>query len=213
MNRLLTTHKARKSGKLFEDWQADIKALIRAEINLVKVELRENVRPATLNAALGLAGAALALFGVFILLLGCAIGLALYLQSAGLSAPGSFALAFGGMSLVLLLSGILMLRVCRAGFARIRLNTEQSRAALIGEEVPIQIRNVASAPPAASALQAEVAQERSRIKAETDELKRRVSPGYAVRSAWGGLKRHPLRAVMLGSTLGGLIWWRHRQHA
>ena len=212
MNTLLTSRRGDKSGRPAEDWQNDIRTVVRGEIDLVKAEVRGSVRPAAFNAALAIAGGALALFGLFILLLGGAAWLAMALQSREISPAASYAISFGALGLFLVAAGGLMLRKCLAGLAALHFNTQKAIARLHGEEVPIHIRNGASATHLSGGLKADVAEERSKIMAQCEELKRRSSPAYAMRSAFGGLRRHPLRALMVGSTLGGLFWWRNRQH-
>src|SRR5690349_7311006 len=86
---------------LLSDIQCDLKNLIRKEIDLAKAEMGEKCSVLGRNAAYAAGGGVLALFALFLLLLGIGAILARLLQKADLSAGTAYFLSYMGMALIL----------------------------------------------------------------------------------------------------------------
>jgi hypothetical protein len=210
---------------LIADLQCDIKNLIRKEIDLAKAEMGEKFGAMGRNAGYAAAGGVLALFALFLLLLGVGAIIARLLQAADLSPGTAYFLSYMGLALVLGGVGYALIHKAMSAFSKISLSPEKTIAGAKGAEpVPIEIRKAADekeqeakkeAKRSSDEIQSEVIATRARMEDEMSELKSRLSPGYMCRSFWAGLKHHPARALIITAStgLGGYLVWRNRHMA
>jgi len=207
---------------LVGDLQTDIKTLIKKEIELAKAEMGEKFKVLGRNAALGAAGGVLGLMAALMLLLSIGAIIARLFVAAGMSAGLAYFIAYFGLALVLGVVGYILLQKAIAGFSKVSLAPEKALNTVRGTEaVPIQIKHPEKehkkAQPSSDQLQTQVMTARERAESEIDELKSRLTPGYMAKSAWAGLKHHPLTTLLIsagtGLGLGGYVYWRHHHAA
>lgn len=209
---------------LIADLQCDINSLIRKEIDLAKAEMGEKFGAVGRNAGYAAAGGALALFALFLLLLGIGALIARLLQAADLSPGTAYFISYMGLALILGGVGYALIQKAITAFSKISLSPEKTIAAAKGAEpVPIEIRKAANerekeikkeAKRSSDEIQSEVIATRARMEDEVSELKSRLTPGYIGRSFWTGVKHHPARALILTATtgLGGYLLWRNHHN-
>src|SRR5262249_4278915 len=85
---------------LIGDLQADVKTLVKKEIELAKAELGENFKAMARNAAFAGIGGVLGLMAAFMFLLGMGAIIARLLQKADVSPAAAYFLAYMGLALV-----------------------------------------------------------------------------------------------------------------
>jgi hypothetical protein len=218
------TPKSERFFDLISDLQSDIKNLIRKEIDLAKAEMGEKCSALGRNAGLAAAGGVLALFAVFLLLLGIGAIIARLLQAADLSPGTAYFLSYMGLALLLGGFGYFLIHKAMNAFAKISFSPEKALAASKGAEpVPIEIKkavdnnaNQVKEPKRSSKeLQTEVLATKNRMDSEMSELKSRLTPGYMLRSLFAGIKHHPTRTFLITAStgLGGYLMWRNRHMA
>jgi hypothetical protein len=219
------TPKSERFFNLVGDLQCDLKNLIRKEIDLAKAEMGEKFSAIGRNAGYAAAGGVLALFALFLLLLGLGAIIARLLQMADLSAGTAYFLSYMGLALILGGVGYALIQKAIHAFKKISFSPEKAIAGAKGAEpVPIEIRKAADeqeqakkkeAKRSSDELQSEVIATRTQIDSEMSELKSRLTPGYMCRSFFAGLKHHPARAFLITATtgLGGYLVWRTRHSA
>jgi hypothetical protein len=219
------TPKSERFFNLVADLQCDIKNLIRKEIDLAKAEMGEKCSAMSRNAAYAAAGGVLALFALFLLLLGIGAIIARLLQSADLSPGTAYFVSYMGLALILGGIGYALIHKGMNAFSKISFAPDKAIAGAKGAEpVPIEIRKAADekeqeikkeAKRSSDEIQSEVIATRGRMEDEISELKSRLTPGYMCRSLVAGLKHHPARAFLITATtgLGGYLVWRNRHLA
>jgi hypothetical protein len=219
------TPKSERFFSLIADLQCDVKNLIRKEIDLAKAEMGEKCSAMGKNAGYAAAGGVLALFALFLLLLGVGAIIARLLQAANLSPGTAYFVSYLGLALILGGIGYALIQKAMNAFSKISLSPEKTIAGAKGAEpVPIEIRKVAEereqeakkeAKRSSDEIQTEVLATRARMEDEVSELKSRLTPSYMCRSFMAGLKHHPARALIITATtgLGGYLVWRNRHMA
>jgi hypothetical protein len=217
-------HKGERFFTLVGGLQDDIKNLIKKEIDLAKAEMGENFSALGKNAGLAAAGGVLALFALFLLLLGIGAIIARLLQAADLSPGTAYFISYMGLALILGGIGYALIHKAMNAFSKISFSPDKALAGAKGAEpVPIEIRKAIDgkdkeAKPvkrSSDELQSEVLAARTRMDSEMSELKSRLTPGYMIRSLFAGIKHHPTRAILIGAStgLGGYLVWRNRHMA
>jgi hypothetical protein len=220
----LANHKSEGFFTLVGEFQDDFKRLIKKEIDLAKAEMGEKCSALGKNAGLAAAGGVLALFALFLLLLGIGAIIARLLQQADLSPGTSYFISYMGLALLLGGIGYLLIHKATKAFSKISLSPDKALAGAKGAEpVPIEIRkaidgkqkDVKEPKRSSDELQNEVIQARTRMDSEMSELKSRLTPGYMIRSLFAGIKHHPTRAILIGASTGlsGYLYWRNRHMA
>jgi hypothetical protein len=215
------TPKSEPFFSLIADLQCDLKNLVRKEIDLAKAEMGEKFGAIGRNAGYAAAGGVLALFALFLLLLGLGAIIARLLQAADLSPGTAYFLSYMGLALILGGVGYALIQKAMKAFSKISFSPEKAIAGAKGAEpVPIEIRKAADEKTqeakkekrSSDEIQSEVISTRARMEDEMSELKSRLSPGYMCRSFFAGLKHHPARAFLITATtgLGGYLVWRNR---
>lgn len=215
------TPKSEPFFHLIADLQCDLKHLVKKEIDLAKAEMGEKFSAMGRNAGYAAAGGVLALFALFLLLLGLGAIIAQLLQAADLSAGTAYFVSYMGLALVLGGVGYALIHKAVDAFSKISLSPEKAIAGAKGAEpVPIEIRKAAEEKNheakkekrSSNEIQSEVLVTRARMEDEMAELKSRLSPGYLCRSFFSGIKHHPTRAFLITATtgLGGYLVWRNR---
>lgn len=218
--------KTERFFNLVGDLQCDAKNLIRKEIDLAKAEMGEKFGAAGRNAGYAAAGGVLALFAIFLLLLGIGAMIAQLLQRADLSPGMAYFLSFLGLALLLGVVGFALIHKAKNSLSRISFSPDKAIAgARAAEPVPIEIRKAMQEMERdlkpkeekqnSDQLQSEVIATRARMESEVSELKSRLTPGYMLRSFFAGIKHHPARALLIGAStgLGGYLMWRNRHMA
>lgn len=224
MNRTTQTgsHKSERFFDLVGGLQGDVKNLIKKEIDLAKAEMGEKCSALGRNAGFAAAGGILALFAVFLLLLGIGAIIARLLQMADLSPGTAYFISYMGLALLLGGVGYALIHKAMNAFAKISLSPDKALAGAKGAEpVPIEIRKaiddkeVKEQKRSSDDLQTEVIAARTRMDSEMSELKSRLTPGYMIRSLFAGIKHHPTRAILIGASTGlsGYLYWRNRHLA
>jgi hypothetical protein len=217
-------HKHERFFSIVGDLQDDLKRLIRKEVDLAKAEIGENFSALGRNAGLAAGGAVLALFALFLLLLGIGAILARMLQAANLSPGAAYFISYTGLALLLGALGYFLIRKAVDAFSKISFSPDKALAGAKGAEpVPIEIRKAIEnetngakeAKRSSEELQSEVIAARARMDEEVAELKSRLTPGYLIRSLFAGIKHHPTRALLFGAStgLGGYLYWRNKHIA
>jgi len=215
-----TTPRTEKFMDLVGDLQTDIKNLIKKEIELAKTEMGEKASVMGRNAAFGAAGGVIGLMAIFMLLLGLGAIIARLLVKADLSPGAAYFIAYMGLALVLGAVAYALIHKAMAAFSKLSLAPEKAITSVhAAEPVPIEIKRkvaeVKFAPkPNSDQLQDEVIATRTRMDNGLSELKARLTPAYMGKCFVGGLKRHPLPAIIvsLASTgLGGYLIYRKQQ--
>jgi hypothetical protein len=217
----LGNHRNERFFTLVGDFQDDLKRLVRKEIDLAKAELGENFSALGKNAGLAAGGAVLALFALFLLLLGIGAIFARLLQAADLAPGTAYFISYMVLALILGGVGYFLIHKAMNAFSKLSFSPDKALAGAKGAEpVPIEIRkaiesdeNEVKEPKRSSnELQSEVIDTRARLDEEMAELKSRLTPGYLVRSLFAGIKHHPTRAILLGAStgLGGYLYWRNK---
>ena len=218
------TPKSEPFFNLIADLQCDLKNLVKKEIDLAKAEMGEKFSAIGRNAGYAAAGGVLALFAVFLLLLGLGAIIARLLQAAGLSPGTAYFLSYMGLALILGGVGYALIQKAINAFSKISFSPEKAIAGAKGAEpVPIEIRKAADEKAqeqkkekrSSDEIQSEVIVTRARMEDEMSELKSRLTPGYMCRSFWAGIRHHPARALLITATtgLGGYLVWRNRHMA
>lgn len=218
-----TTYRSERFFTLLGDLQDDVKNLIKKEINLAKAEIGENFSAVGKNAGLAAAGGVLALFALFLLLLGIGALIARLLQNA-MSPGAAYFVSYMGMALVLGGVGYFLIHKAMKAFSNLSFSPDKALAGAKGAEpVPIEIRKAIDGKSAevkepkrsSDELQSEVIDARMRMDEEMTELKSRLTPGYLLRSLFAGIKHHPTRVLLIGAStgLGGYLMWRNRHLA
>lgn len=224
MNGTSWDHKNERFFSIVGDLQDDLKRLIRKEIDLAKAELGENFSALGKNAGLAAGGGVLALFAVFLLLLGIGAIFARLLQAANLSPGAAYFISYMGLALILGGVGYFLIHKAMKAFSRISFSPDKAIAGAKGAEpVPIEIRKAIENEEngekeekrSSEELQTEVIAARARMDEEMAELKSRLTPGYLIRSLFAGIKHHPTRAILIGAStgLGGYLYWRNKHMA
>jgi hypothetical protein len=210
---------------LVGDLQCDIKHLIRKEVELAKAEMGEKCAALGRNAGYAAAGGVLALFALFLLLLGAGAIIARLLQAAGLSPGTAYFISYMGLALILGGIGYALIHKAMNAFSKISLSPEKALAGAKGAEpVPIEIRKAVDEKKngartevkhSSEELQAEVLDTHARMDSEMSELKSRLNAGYMCRSFLAGMKHHPARTFLITASTGlsGYLLWRHRHLA
>ncbi len=217
----LPNHKAEGFFTLVGEFQDDFKRLIKKEIDLAKTEMSEKCSALGKNAGMAAAGGVLALFALFLLLLGIGAIIARLLQAADLSPGTAYFISYMGLALVLGGVGHFLIHKAMNAFSKISLSPDKALAGAKGAEpVPIEIRKaiegkqkeVKEPKRSSDELQTEVIAARTRMDSEMSELKSRLTPGYMIRSLFAGIKHHPTRAILMGASTGlrGYLYWRNR---
>ena len=220
----LGTHRNERFFTIVGDLQDDLKRLVRKEIDLAKAELGENFSALGKNAGLAAAGAVLALFALFLLLLGIGAIIARLLQAADLSPGTAYFISYMGLAVILGAVGYFLIHKAMNAFSKISFSPEKALAGAKGAEpVPIEIRkaieneekDVKEPKRSSNDLQSDVIDTRARLDEEMAELKSRLTPGYLLRSLFAGIKHHPTRAILIGAStgLGGYLYWRNKHMA
>jgi len=217
--------KSERFFNLVGDLQCDIKDLIRKEIDLAKAELGEKFSAVGRNAGYAAAGGVLALFALFLLLLGVGAIISRLLQMADLSPGTAYFLSYMGLALVLGGVGYALIHKAMNAFSKISFSPEKAIAGVKGAEpVPIEIRKAVDQKEhetkkeekrSSDDLQNEVIATRARMETEVSELKSRLTFGYMMRSLFAGIKHHPTRTLLVSAStgLGGYLVWRNRHMA
>ncbi len=217
----MANHKSDGFFTLVGDLQDDLKRLIKKEIDLAKTEMGEKFSALGKNAGLAAAGGVLALFALFLLLLGIGAIIARLLQATDLSPGTAYFISYMGLALILGGVGYFLIHKAMNAFSKISLSPDKALAGAKGAEpVPIEIRKavenkqkeVKEPKRSSDELQSEVIEARTRMDSEMSELKSRLTPGYMIRSLFAGIKHHPTRAILIGAStgLGGYLYWRNR---
>src|SRR5687768_13993982 len=177
----MADHKSEGFFTLVGDLQDDLKRLIKKEIDLAKTEMGEKFSALGKNAGLAAAGGVLALFALFLLLLGIGAIIARLLQAADLSPGTAYFLSYMGLALVLGGVGYALIHKAMNAFSKISLSPEKAIAGAKGAEpVPIEIRKAADekeqearkeAKRSSDEIQSEVIATRARMEDEVSELK------------------------------------------
>jgi hypothetical protein len=226
MNTIPNTVTPKTEGffNLIADLQCDVKNLIRKEIDLAKAEMGEKCSVVGRNAGYAAAGGVLALFALFLLLLGIGAIIARLLQAADLSPGTAYFISYMGLALLLGGIGYALIQKAINAFSKTSFAPEKAIAGVKGAEpVPIEIRKAAEeqekeakkeAKRSSHEIQSEVIATRARMEDEMSELKSRLTPGYMGRSFWAGVKHHPARALIITATtgLGGYLLWRNHHN-
>jgi hypothetical protein len=214
------TPRTEKFMNLVGDLQTDIKNLIKKEIELAKAEMGEKFSVMGRNAAFAAAGGITGLMAVFMLLLGLGAIIARLLVKADLSPGAAYFISYMGLAVVLGAVAYALIHKAMAAFSKLSLAPEKALASVqAAEPVPIEIKRkaaeVKTAPkPSSDQLQDEVIATRTRMDNELSELKARLTPAYMRKCFVGGVKNHPLPAIIvsLASTgLGGYLIYRKQQ--
>jgi hypothetical protein len=215
-----TTPRPEKFMNLVGGLQSDIKSFIKKEIELAKAEMGEKFSVMGRNAAFAAAGGVIGLMAVFMLLLGLGAIIARLLVNADFSPGAAYFIAYMGLAVVLGAVAYALIHKAMAAFSKLSLAPEKAlTSAQAAEPVPIEIKrkiaDVKIAPkPNSNQLQGEVIATRSRLDNELSELRARLTPAYMRKCFIGGLKNHPLPAIIvsLASTgLGGYLIYRKQQ--
>ena len=218
------TPKTERFIDLIADLQCDLKNLVKKEIDLARAEMGEKCSAIGRNAGYAAAGGVLALFAVFLMLLGVGAIIARLLQAADLSPGTAYFISYMGLALILGGVGYALIHKAIQAFSKISFSPEKAIAGAKGAEpVPIEIRKAADEKEretkkekqSSDEIQSEVIATRARMEDEMSELKSRLSPGYMCRSFFAGIKHHPTRALLITATtgLGGYLVWRNRHMA
>jgi hypothetical protein len=218
------TPKSESFLNLIADLQCDVRNLIRKEIDLAKAEMGEKCSAIGRNAGYAAAGGVLALFALFLLLLGLGAIIARLLQAADLNPGTAYFISYMGLALILGAVGYALIHKAKNAFSKISLSPEKTIAGVKGAEpVPIEIRKAAEQKEQESRehkrssdqIQSDVIATRARMEDEVSELKSRLTPGYMCRSFWAGVKHHPTRTFLITAStgLGGYLVWRNRHMA
>jgi hypothetical protein len=221
------THRSERFFDLVGGLQSDIKNLIKKEIELAKAEMGEKFSAVGRNAGYAAVGGVLALFAVFLLLLGIGAIIARLLQAADLSPGTAYFISYMGLALLLGGIGYFLIHKAMNAFSKISFSPDKALAgAKAAEPVPIEIRKAVAnkdqevamkKEPKRSSdeLQSDVIATRTRMDSEVSELKSRLSPSYMIRSLFAGIKHHPTRAFLITATtgLGGYLVWRNKHMA
>ena len=216
------SHKSERFFDLVGGLQGDVKNLIKKEIDLAKAEMGEKCSALGRNAAFAAAGGVLALFALFLLLLGIGAIIARLLQMTDLSPGTAYFVSYMGLALVLGGVGYALIHKAMNAFGKFSLSPDKALAGAKGAEpVPIEIRKaiddqeVKETRRSSDDLQTEVIAARTRMDSEMSELKSRLTPGYLIRSLFAGIKHHPTRAILIGASTGlsGYLYWRNRHLA
>src|SRR5688572_29114251 len=193
----MADHKSEGFFTLVGDLQDDLKRLIKKEIDLAKTEMGEKFSALGKNAGLAAAGGVLALFALFLLLLGIGAIIARLLQAADLSPGTAYFISYMGLALVLGGVGYFLIHKAMNAFSKISLSPDKALAGAKGAEpVPIEIRKavdnkqkeVKEPKRSSDELQTEVIEARTRMDSEMSELKSRLTPGYMIRSLFADRK-------------------------
>src|SRR5688572_30045599 len=167
------------------------------------------------NAGIAAAGGVLALFALFMLLLGIGAIVARLLQNADLSPGTAYFLSYMGLGLIVGGVGYALIHKAMNAFSKLSLSPEKALETVRGPE-PVEIEIRKEAPKRSSDdLRDEVVAARARMDSEMTELKERLTPGYMLKSSLAGMKHHPLRSLLVGAStgLGGYLIWRKRHVA
>ncbi|HEV8544424.1 MAG TPA: phage holin family protein [Verrucomicrobiae bacterium] len=219
-----TNRRTEKFFNLVGDLQTDIKNLIKKEIELAKTEMGEKFKVLGRNAAFAAAGGILGLMAAFLLLLGVGAIIAHLFVRAGMSAGFAYFVAYMGLASILGVTAYILLQKAISAFSNVSLAPEKALDTVRGHEaVPIQIKHAKEAKeskkpqPSSEELKTQVISARERAESEMEELKSRLTPAYMAKSAWAGLKHHPLTTILVsagtGLSVGGYVLWRHHHSA